>query len=54
MNSKPTTLLHLDASPRGERSYSRRLGRKFLTAWKAAHPGATVISHDVGREPPPF
>ena len=54
MSSTSPTLLHLDASPRGERSYSRRLGQKFHAAWKAAHPGATVISHDVGREPPPF
>lgn len=48
------TLLHIDASPRGTRSHSRGLGQKFLAAWRAAHPGATVISHDVGRQPPPF
>ena len=56
MSSKSgsATLLHLDASPRGERSHSRRLGRKFATAWQASHPGATLISRDVGREPPPF
>lgn len=48
------TLLHVDASPRGPRSHSRRLGQRFATAWRAAHPDATVITRDVGREPPPF
>jgi FMN-dependent NADH-azoreductase len=47
-------LLHLDASPRGERSRSRQLGQKFLTAWRAAHPGAVFVTRDIGREPPPF
>lgn len=49
-----STLLYLDASPRGERSHSRKLGRKFLDAWRSAHPNATVITRDVGHEPPPF
>jgi FMN-dependent NADH-azoreductase len=47
-------LLYIDASPRGERSQSRRLGAKFLRAWQAAHPDARVVSRDIGREPPPF
>ncbi|MEO6004708.1 MAG: NAD(P)H-dependent oxidoreductase [Opitutus sp.] len=51
---KTHTLLHVDASPRGERSYSRRLGTKFVTAWQSAHPDAAVINRDIGREPPPF
>lgn len=50
----PPSLLYLDASPRGERSHSRRLGRKFLAAWRAAHPQAAVTVRDIGREPPPF
>jgi FMN-dependent NADH-azoreductase len=50
----PTTLLHLDASPRGSRSRSRQLGQKFLAAWRAAHPGAPVRVRDISREPPPF
>ncbi|MBI5769847.1 MAG: NAD(P)H-dependent oxidoreductase [Verrucomicrobia bacterium] len=48
------TLLHLDASPRGARSQSRRLGEQFLAEWRAAHPAGRVITHDIGREPPPF
>ncbi len=49
-----STLLYLDASPRGARSHSRGVGRKFLDAWRAAHPNGAVIAHDIGREPPPF
>lgn len=49
-----TTLLHLDASPRGERSRSRRLGQKFAASWKAAHPDAVIVTRDIGHEPPPF
>jgi FMN-dependent NADH-azoreductase len=48
------TLLHLDASPRAERSHSRRLGRKFLAHWRAAHPGAQVIERNLTEAPPPF
>lgn len=49
-----TTLLHLDASARGERSLSRALSRAFVEAWLAREPEASVIARDVGREPPPF
>lgn len=49
-----TTLLHIDASPRGERSQSRRLGAEFRAAWQAARPDGLVIAHDVAAEPPPF
>jgi FMN-dependent NADH-azoreductase len=52
--SKNPVLLHIDASPRGARSRSRQLGRKFLDAWRSAHPQAEVIVRDVGNEPPPF
>ena len=48
------TLLHLDASPRGARSQSRRLGGQFLADWRAARPNGRVIVRDIGREPPPF
>ena len=54
LSSPATTLLYLDASPRGERSQSRALGQKFVEAWRESHPKATVITRDVGREPPPF
>ena len=56
MNTENTTpvLLHIDASPRGARSHSRRLGRDFTASWQAAHPGGRIVSRDIGHEPPPF
>ncbi len=35
-------VLYLEASPRGERSYSSQAATAFLDAYKAAHPGDTV------------
>lgn len=46
-------LLHIDSSPRGERSHSRRLSREFVEAWKQAHSGDTVTYRDVGRNTVP-
>ncbi|MDP9941031.1 FMN-dependent NADH-azoreductase [Ectopseudomonas alcaliphila] len=49
-----TTLLHLDASVRGERSLSRKLSKAFVQAWLAGDAQAQIIERDVGRNPPPF
>ena len=49
-----STLLHLDASSRSERSHSRKLGEEFVTAWKSSHGGGLVVYRDLGRNPPPF
>ena len=46
-------LLHLDSSPRGERSHSRRLTREFVEAWKQVHPTDIVTYRDIGRNPVP-
>ena len=46
-------ILHLDSSPRGERSYSRKLSYKFITAWKTAHPDDTLTYRDLGHNPVP-
>ena len=46
-------LLHIDSSPRGERSRSRKLTREFIEAWKQAHPDDTAAYRDVGRNPVP-
>ncbi len=59
MNTTPASktapaLLYVDASPRAQRSHSRKLGQKFLVAWRTAHPDASVAVRDLGREPPPF
>ena len=48
-----THLLHVDSSPRAERSHSRRLTREFIEAWKQAHPADVVTYRDVGRNPVP-
>jgi FMN-dependent NADH-azoreductase len=46
-------ILHIDSSPRGERSHSRRLTREFVEAWKQAHRADIVTYRDVGRNPVP-
>lgn len=46
-------LLHLDASPRGERSHSRKMTRELVETWKQAHPSDTVTYRDIGRNPIP-
>jgi len=48
------TLLHLDASPRGERSHSRKLGEEFISTWRTRHADGRILSRDLGRNPPPF
>ena len=47
-------LLHLDASPRGERSHSRKLSKAFVDAWLASHAGDTVTYRDLGHNPVPL
>lgn len=46
-------ILHIDSSPRGDRSLSRTLSGEFIAAWRRAHPQDTVTYRDVGREPVP-
>jgi FMN-dependent NADH-azoreductase len=47
-------LLHIDASPRGERSHSRRMTREFVEQWKHSHPNDTVTYRDLGHNPVPY
>lgn len=47
-------LLHIDSSPRGDRSVSRSLTQEFVSEWKSKHPSNTVVYRDLGRTPPPF
>jgi FMN-dependent NADH-azoreductase len=49
-----TTILHIDASVRGERSITRRLSRAFVEHWLAREPEAQILTRDVGRNPPPL
>lgn len=48
-----TQLLQIDASPRGERSRSRRFTREFVESWKQTHPTDTISYRDIGRDPVP-
>lgn len=48
-----THLLHLDASPRNDRSHSRRLTKEVVERWRAAHRDDTVTYRDIGRNPLP-
>jgi FMN-dependent NADH-azoreductase len=47
-------ILHIDSSPRTERSHSRRLSYEFITGWKDAHPNDTVTYRDLGHYCLPF
>jgi FMN-dependent NADH-azoreductase len=42
-------ILHIDSSPRGERSRSRRLSSRFVQDLLRENPGATVVHRDLGR-----
>lgn len=46
-----TRILHIDSSPRGDRSISRTVSNDFITAWKQAHPNTTVAYRDLGHHP---
>ncbi len=48
-----THILHIDSSPRGDRSFSRKFSYEFITSWKSAHPGDTVAYRDLGHNPVP-
>jgi len=43
-------LLHLQASPRGVRSYSVRAADAFIQAYRAKHPGDEVVSVDLSQK----
>ncbi len=46
-------LLHIDSSPRGDRSHSRQLTKEFVEVWQQVHPTDIVTYRDVGRNPVP-
>ncbi|WNZ25817.1 FMN-dependent NADH-azoreductase [Leptolyngbya sp. NK1-12] len=49
-----THVLHIDTSPRLDRSHSRLLAREFLEQWKTNHPNATITHRDLARQPIPY
>lgn len=46
-------LLHIDSSPRDERSRSRRMSREFVEQWNQIYPNDTVTYRDIGQNPIP-
>jgi FMN-dependent NADH-azoreductase len=47
------SILHIDSSPRGERSKSRKLAKKFIDAWQDLHPDDLIIYRDLRQTPVP-
>jgi len=47
------TLLALNTSMFSTGGQSSRLADSFVAAWRASHPGAAVITRDLGRDPVP-
>lgn len=47
------TILHIDSSPFGDRSFSRKLGTRILEGLKAKHPDARVVTRDLAATPLP-
>lgn len=48
-----THILHLDSSPRGDRSLSRTLTQEFISQWKQIYPKDIITYRDIGRCPVP-
>lgn len=46
-------ILHIDSSPRGERSLSRQITTEFVTDLKTAHPEDTITYRNLGHNPVP-
>jgi FMN-dependent NADH-azoreductase len=44
-----TRLLVIETSPRGDRSISRQMTRRFLANWQAAHPQGDIVLRDLAR-----
>ena len=49
-----TKLLVIETSPRGDYSVSRNMTRRFVAAWRAAHPEGTVTHRDLMETDLPF
>ena len=47
-------ILHIDSSPRGEASHSRKMTAEFVAELKKVHSNASVAYRDLGHNPPPF
>jgi FMN-dependent NADH-azoreductase len=48
-----SSILHIDSSPRGNRSKSRKLAKKFIDAWQDLHPDDVITYRDLRQTPVP-
>ncbi|MHC5746901.1 MAG: FMN-dependent NADH-azoreductase [Nostoc sp.] len=46
-------ILHIDSSPRGDRSKSRKLAKEFIAAWQEQHPDDVISYRDLRQTPVP-
>lgn len=53
MKNEPS-LLVITASPRSERSKSRRMATEFISGWRGRNPEAEIVIRDLFHEPPSF
>lgn len=49
----PYTILHVESSPLGERSVSRKLTARILAELKVKHPDSELIERDLATNPLP-
>lgn len=47
------SILHIDSSPRGDRSKSRQLAKGFIAAWHNLHPDDAIAYRDLRQTPVP-
>ena len=47
------TILHVESSPLGDRSVSRKLAARILAELKAKHPDSKIIERDLAANPFP-
>ena len=48
-----THLLHIDSSPRSQRSRSRQISQEFVQKWQLKYPDDTITYRDIGHHPVP-
>ena len=47
------SILHVDSSPRGDHSKSRKLAKEFIVAWQDLHPDDVITYRDLRQTPVP-
>jgi FMN-dependent NADH-azoreductase len=49
-----TSILHVDCSPRGAASFSRRVGGELMARLAMRHSNARIVTRDLAADPPPY